>query len=258
MNNDLIEFTLLIVMFIGMGSFVHLFTKAFKFTYEEYPFSDVKKSSISALITLFVGWVAISGLFLLFKATGISGSSRQEFHFANVIRQLIVTVVFFGPCLIMMRVRHETWSSSGITKRNLGKSLFLGIILSVIMLFFNIVTKHLDIRQLHSIISPSTFWALATFLVVGVSEEFGFRGYLQTRLVLWLGKTWGWVLASTIMALGHIIQRITIMDMAGMEALISSLALLPISLLFGYIMLRSENLVTGALLHAIIDWNSVF
>jgi membrane protease YdiL (CAAX protease family) len=159
----------------------------------------------------------------------------------------------------MMRVRHETWSSSGITKLNLGKSLFLGIILSAFMVFFNTVTKHLDTRQfLQSLSSSSKFWALSTFLVVGIGEEFGFRGYLQTRLVLWLGKTWGWVLASTIMALGHIIQRITIMGMTGMDALVSSLALLPISLLFGYIMLQTENLVTGALLHAIIDWNSVF
>ena len=259
MNNDLIEFALLTLMFVGMGSFVHLFTRVFKFVYKEQSFLDVKKSSISALITLALGWVAVSGLFLLFTATGISSGNHQEFHLENVIRQLIVSAVFFGPCLIMMRVRHETWATSGITKLNIGKSFLLGIVLSTFIFLFNIITKHLDLGQvLHAIISPSKLWALATFLVVGISEEFGFRGYLQTRLVLWLGKTWGWLLASTLMALGHIIQRMAIMGMSGVNALLSSLALIPISLLFGYIMLRTENIVAGALLHAFIGWNSVF
>ena len=254
MNNYFVDFILL----IGMGYFVHLFARAFKFTHEEYQFSDVRKSSLDALMALSVGWVAISGLFLLFSMMGISGGKHQEYRLWNVIRQIMVDCLFFGPSLIMMMRRHETWSSSGITKLNIGKSVLLGVILSAFMFLFSIITKRLDLGTVLRSISLSDFLALIAFLVVGISEEFGFRGYLQTRLVLWLGKTQGWVLASTLMAVGHVIQKITIMGMSGMDALVSSLSLIPISLLFGYIMLRTENVVAGALLHTFIGWISVF
>jgi len=59
------------------------------------------------------------------------------------------------------------------------------------------------------------------------------------------------------MALAHIVQRITIMGMSGTDAMIDSLTLIPVSLLLGYIMLRTENIMAGALFHAFIDWSSV-
>jgi membrane protease YdiL (CAAX protease family) len=253
MNDSFIEFFVI----IGLGYFVYFFTDRLKFTHEEYPFSDVRKSAIAALIALFIGWAAISGLFLLFSIMGISGGKHQEFSLWNVIRQIILYGIFFGPSLIVIRKRHETLSSAGITKHNLGKSTLLGIILVTFLLLGRSIMKQIDIGQaLHSI-SLSDFWALMTFLVVGIGEEFGFRGYLQTRLILWLGTIWGWAIASIIMAVGHVVQRITIMGMSGLDAIVSSLSLIPISLLFGYIMLRTENIVAGTILHTFVDWSSV-
>jgi membrane protease YdiL (CAAX protease family) len=158
---------------------------------------------------------------------------------------------------MVMRRRHEALSSAGITKHNFGKSALLGIILSAFMFLFHMITKRFYMGGVLRSISLGDFWALATFLVVGSSEEFGFRGYLQTRLMSWLGTVWGWVLASTLMAVMHVVQRITVMGMAGTDAIVSSLSLIPISLLYGYIMLQTENVVAGTILHAFIDWSSV-
>jgi membrane protease YdiL (CAAX protease family) len=253
MNNYLFEF----MMIIGMGYFVYFFTNTLIFAHEEHQLSDVRKSALNALMALCLGWVAISGLFLLFSIMGISGGKQQEFGLWNVIRQIMLGCLFFGPALIVMRRRHETLSSAGITTHNLGKSALLGILLSAFMFLFNTIMKRFDSGEGLRSISLSDLWALTTFLVVGISEEFGFRGYLQTRLMLWLGTTRGWVLASTLMAVGHVVQRIAIMGMSGMSAFVSSLSLIPISLLFGYIFLRTKNVVAGALLHAFIDWSSV-
>lgn len=257
MNNDLFEFILLTLTFLGLGVFVYFFTAKIHFRYTKQQFPDARQTSIYALIALFVGWVAVSGLFWLFAILGDTGGEPQEFRFGNVISQIIVSGLFFGPSLIMMKRRKETWSSSGITKRNLPQSLLLGIILSFLYFLFNFITK-VDRGNMFFSFMPSHFWALATFLVVGISEEFGFRGYLQTRLVAWLGKGSGWIMASIIMALAHIVQRITIMGMSGTSAIIDSLTLIPISLLLGYIMLRTENIMAGALFHTFIDWSSVF
>jgi membrane protease YdiL (CAAX protease family) len=253
MNDNFIEF----FVFIGMGYFVYFFTSALKFTHEQQQFSDARKSALDALMALFIGWAAISGLFLLFSIMGISAGKHQEFGLWNVIRQSMLACLFFGPALIVMRRRHETLSSAGITKHNLGKSALLGIILSALMFLFNAIAKRFDTGEVLRSFSLSDFWALMTFLVVGISEEFGFRGYLQTRLTLWFGTIWGWGMASTLMAVAHVVQRITIMGMSGTDAIVSSLSLIPISLLFGYIMLRTENVVAGTILHTFIDWSSV-
>jgi len=258
MNNDLLEFIMLTLTFWGLGVFVYLFTQKLNFKYTEQQFPDVQKTSTYALVALFVGWVTVSGLFWLFAMLGDSGGEPQEYRFGNVISQVIVSGLFFGPSLFMMKWRKETWSSSGVTKHNLGKSLLLGLVLSIFYFAFNIIAKKLDFGNMLVSLTPSHFWALATFLVVGISEEFGFRGYLQTRLAAWLGKGLGWVVASVIMALAHIAQRITIMGMSGTNAIIDSLALIPISLLLGYTMIRTENVIAGSLFHAVIDWSSIF
>lgn len=253
MNDNFIEF----FVFIGMGYFVYFFTSGFKFTHVEHQISDVRKSAIDALIALLIGWVAISGLFLLFSVMGISGGKHQEFGLWNVIRQIMLYSVFLAPALIMMRKRQETLSSAGIAKHNLGKSALLGISLSAFMFLLNLISRQFAMGWALRSISLSDVWAFMTFLVVGISEEFGFRGYLQTRLILWLGTIWGWGMTSTLMAIAHVVQRITIMGMSGMDAIFSSLSLLPISLLYGYIMLRTENVAAGTIFHAFIDWSSV-
>jgi membrane protease YdiL (CAAX protease family) len=253
MNDNFIEFFVI----IGLGYFVYFFTDRLKFTRNEYPFSNVRKSAIAALIALFVGWVGISGLLFLVSTMGFAGGTHQEFGLWNVIRQVLLYCIFLGPILIVMRRRLETLSSAGTTKHNLGKSILLGVILSAFMFLFHMVTKRLEAGEMLRSISLSDFWAFLTFLVVGFSEEFAFRGYLQTRLMGWLGTLWGWVMASALMAVGHIIQRITIMGMSGMDAIFSSLSLIPISLLYGFILLRTENIAGGTILHTFVDWSSV-
>jgi membrane protease YdiL (CAAX protease family) len=90
--------------------------------------------------------------------------------------------------------------------------------------------------------------------VVGFAEEFAFRGYLQTRLVAWLGRWPGWVLASVLMALAHAVQRLTVGGMPPLDALSSSASLIPISLFLGYVMLRTENVVAPGLAPIFADW----
>ncbi len=137
MDDYLFEF----ILIIGLGYFVYFFTRAFKFSHEEHQFSDVRRSARDALIALFIGWVAISALFLLFSILGISGGKRQDFSWWNVIRQILLYCLFFAPVLIVIRRRHETLSSAGITKRNLGKSAVLGAILSHFPISINTIMK---------------------------------------------------------------------------------------------------------------------
>ena len=77
---------------------------------------------------------------------------------------------------------------------------------------------------------------------------------MQTRLIAWLGKRQGWLLTSILMAMAHITQRIAVMGLSSMEAIISSALLIPVNLLLGYMMLRTDNVIGPALLHIYADW----
>lgn len=89
----------------------------------------------------------------------------------------------------------------------------------------------------------------------GPVEEFLFRGALQTRLSLWLGRGWGLVLASLAFGAFHIGS-----NAAGEthRDLLSGFCLglvnqAPYGLAFGLIFQRTRNLLAGSILHMLID-----
>jgi membrane protease YdiL (CAAX protease family) len=91
---------------------------------------------------------------------------------------------------------------------------------------------------------------------VGFGEELLFRGYLQIRCISWLGVVKGLALASVIMALMHLPQRIFAAGFDPFQALASAVTLIPISFALGYLMLRTKNTLGPAIMHIILDWVS--
>jgi membrane protease YdiL (CAAX protease family) len=72
----------------------------------------------------------------------------------------------------------------------------------------------------------------------------------------WIGKWQGWILTSILMALIHIPQRMAL-GLSPLEALISSASLIPISLIMGYIMIKTENIVAPGIGHTFANWANV-
>jgi membrane protease YdiL (CAAX protease family) len=151
---------------------------------------------------------------------------------------------------LMLRLNGETLKSVGLTRDNLWKATVVGLFLSTATLFFahggpGAAFKSTESHNVHS---------LLYFSFVGFGEEILYRGYLQSRLVAWLGHYQGWILASVFMALVHLPQRILIQGMGFPHALASSLALIPISLFMGFVMSRTGNVVAPGLSHTFADW----
>jgi membrane protease YdiL (CAAX protease family) len=98
------------------------------------------------------------------------------------------------------------------------------------------------------------FWSFLQYVVVGFFEEFAFRGYLQTRLINWLGKTTGWLLVAVLFSLIHFGDRMVMLGMGPGEALLDCLTLIPISLFFGFVMLRTGSIVAPGIIHTFANW----
>jgi membrane protease YdiL (CAAX protease family) len=90
------------------------------------------------------------------------------------------------------------------------------------------------------------------FITSGLSEEF-FRMVGQSRLKNRLGPAWAWFLTSLIWALMHAPKWYAETG-EWMEPVWSSLRILPLGLLWGYLTHRFQSLWPSTLLHALNFW----
>lgn len=132
-------------------------------------------------------------------------------------------------------------------------SLGIGLVLSLLLVSLSITPEQF-LRRLFTL---NTLYAFLYFLAVGFGEELMFRGFLQLRCSIWLGEIKGLILASTIMALIHLPQRIFVVGLDSLQALGSAISLIPFSILMGFFMLRTRNISGPAVLHTIANWVSV-
>lgn len=101
-----------------------------------------------------------------------------------------------------------------------------------------------------------TLWIefLEQIVYIGLAEELFSRGYLMTRLCHWLGNRWGLLLSSLIFGLAHIISRISQHGLAyPIAALQAGGQGLLGGLLLGYIYLKAESIVPGAIFHVSLN-----
>jgi len=88
---------------------------------------------------------------------------------------------------------------------------------------------------------------LIIYLVIGVPEEFLFRGLLQNLLARWLGPRAGWVTASVVFGLAHFPDS--------RYMLLAAVA----GLAYGWVYWRTQRITASAITHALVDgtWGAV-
>ena len=240
-----------------IGVIVYVLTKASGFRYQGYSFTNPKQASLYGFAAILGGWLLVSAFFLMVASSqGASQipSGKREYGVNAVVGQAIIALIAFGPALLAMRWRKEPWASAGISRYNFSRALIVGLLLDVFSVAGIFFSGNRSFSETVSRLTISHFWALLHYAIVGFGEEFAFRGYLQTRMVAWLGTWQGWIVTSVLMALAHIVQRVAMMGLSSLEAVLSSASLIPISLLMGYVMLRTENVIAPGLFHTFADW----
>jgi len=198
--------------------------------------------SASMLIILLV-------LMLISQKPGPTQGVGHEHH-RNLVDQLFILFVYFLPMALMLRLNGEKLQSVGLTRVNLWKATVVGLFLATATILLTdggpgAVFKFTEGHNMNSFIH---------FSFVGFGEEILLRGFLQSRLVAWLGQYKGLIFASVITALMHLPQRLLIQDMGFPDAIASSLGLIPISLFQGFVMLRTGNAIAPSVYHTFANW----
>jgi membrane protease YdiL (CAAX protease family) len=215
--------------------------------------TNPRKSSLRALVAV-ACTIAILCLFEILRRlpqVDILKPTGQFGTIGDLLPSFVAFILFLLPASIFIIRAHEPLNSIGISKTNLWQSVVIGFVFVVFMFYI----QHGDVAKLQEL-EHRHGTRLIYFAFIGFEEEILFRGYLQTRLVVWLGKWKGWGLASVIMAIGHFPLRMVIDDKAFGTAFIDSLGLIPVSLFFGFLMLRTKNVLAPGILHWFTNWVS--
>lgn len=256
-SSILLESAGLLLTYFVLGLSVYFLSKIIKVEYKGFEISQPKQSALYALVAVTISFSIITGVMLAIAPnTSESEVVISTYTLNKVISIMINWLIVLFPILIVKKIRKETWRNCGVSKHNLKQSIWIGIILAVLIITSALLLNSSNFEDVGQKFTINVFWALLYYAVVGFSEEFMFRGYLQVRIMEWIGKWQGWIVTSILMALIHIPQRMAL-GLSPLEALISSAYLIPISLIMGYIMIKTENIVSPGICHTFANWVNV-
>jgi membrane protease YdiL (CAAX protease family) len=167
--------------------------------------------------------------------------------------------VFTGlAALVMSRIEHRKWSEYGLPARfAFGRHFWIGglsgflAISTTLLIIYALHGFHLTGVAIHgaTILTATAAWT-AAFIVVGLGEEFAFRGYLQFTLTTGMGFWPSAIVMSSLFGLAH----------AGNpgESKFGLLSVVCFGLLFCFILRRTGNLWWLVGFHAGWDWGQTF
>jgi membrane protease YdiL (CAAX protease family) len=215
-------------------------------------------------LAIVVGLVAAVNLvvwlvmhFLLRRSTGFGLASSLTP--AAAILSDGALLVFAGlAALIMSRIEHRKWGEYGLPVRFAFRSHFwLGSLVG----FLSISTSLLAIFALHgfhlaglaihgeTILTATAAWT-AAFVIVGLGEEFAFRGYLQFTLTTGMGFWPAAFLLSALFGLAHAANPGE--SKFGLQSVVC------FGLLFCLFLRRTGHLWLAVGFHAGWDWGQTF
>lgn len=209
-----------------------------------YPqLGESKHQARTALIVLLVIF-ALTFVLVVVSPGGFDDSHQREYFFGDVIGQAIVWGIVLLPMFIGMKVDGLEWHDLQYSRRNLLPSFVLGTLVGVVFLIGAGKVERLSI-----VCTASGIYAILQYLVVGFAEETLFRGYVQVRWGATLGWWSGFLLTSVVMSLYHVPLLFMGESLPFSSVLLELLRMMPLSLLLGYAMHRSGNIVAPGIIH---------
>jgi CAAX protease family protein len=202
--------------------------------------------------------VPATGLLLLARGNGSGTGQITITPTLMGVNETVVLVVLGSVTWIMGKIEHRKFSDYGLPPlQALGKDFWIGSLAGFLAISGTLLTMFLlhgfSITGLAihgtTILSSLGGWAIA-YLLVGLFEEFAFRGYLQFTLASGIGFWPAAVVMSGLFGLGHLVADPN-------ENVVGASAVVLFGLLLCFFLRRTGNLWCAVGFHAAYDWGQM-
>jgi len=188
-------------------------------------------------------------IIILISSQNIRGESAHSYGIEDIFVQTIVWITVLIPMFIAVIKDELKLSDFQLRNSNWAPSFVLGIIIGLLFLIFSGRSS-----QIFSTAKVTLLFAGLQYLIVAFAEEMLFRGYIQVRFVTRWGFWKGLLLTSSIFCLWHLPTYSIGMKMPLSVASIEVIKIIPLSLLLGYSLEKTGNIITPVLIHLFINW----
>lgn len=171
----------------------------------------------------------------------------------GIIIYIIITILEIAPVIIAVVLRKESLNSLGISKKNIFKSIFIGFISYLIYFIFMVLMKH-KLKYIFPVKSIFSIWVFFSCICTALGEEILFRGYIQNRLIIWIGDKKGFIMTALFFCFSHVFERMITENMSIINAIVSSISLFPVALFFGYLFLKCKNITAPTIFHTFYNF----
>jgi len=176
-------------------------------------------------------------------------ADANSYSLSDMGRQLMISFISLLPFAAVFIFRKQKLLSVGLGKRNLRPALLLGLGLALLAIFL----RGKIYAIMHGVSAPQAY-ILAALTGIALSEEIIFRGFIQLRLVAWLGERWGWIITALTFTLWRSAMLILIVGFVLETIWVNLLITLIFGLILGWIMRKSSNILAPAIYHAAHNW----
>jgi len=160
---------------------------------------------------------------------------------------------------LVLKVEKNKLSSLGLTAKNLFPSIYWGIGLGIVYALEGFLANILKYGGVHisqlGYTPASFFWMLVISFATAFTEELVFRGYIYNRLVKIWGKEWlANLVSSLLFVLIHLPVGVFVLGYTPVIMLIYLLLVFIYAIGSGFVLARTNNLMSSILLHVFWSW----
>jgi len=169
---------------------------------------------------------------------------------------ILVSTVILSSIFILLRLRKQKLASVGITKNNFFKSLLVGSVLGVIVLIVRMQSGSLMDFSYDNFSISHIYSIFYFFLIISLTEEILFRGYIQTRIYgIAKSKFSAIIVVGMLCALTHVIVDLVAYNL--IENYVargwSILGLVISHIFFNLLYAKYNNLIGPVILHGFVN-----
>ncbi len=212
--------------------------------------SDSSYKEMIAQYTTVDGIIAI-GLYVLlmfvYYFMGVLFVNKQIYLGVPVNLLLIVL------CILLVLVRKQKLASIGITIQKIKQSLLTGTILGIIFSFFMNVLPNILAGGKFITADRAFYNIFYYFVVISLSEEVVFRGYIQTRIYGLIKRD-----IPAMIVTGFLFYAMHLpfqMPVNGMQIdLMNMIIILALHFVMNFLYRKYNSLVAPTIFHGLLDW----